>query len=93
MCVFDRSGRFLREVGRVATSTPAGRRSDPLSQPAGLAVRDDGLLLVADLRGGVVRVYNLKGKQVRALKPPTERWRVDPAVGTDGCRDIRRQDV
>ena len=91
VCVFDRRGRFLREVGRVTTSTPAAQRSDALSQPAGLAVREDGLLFVADLRGGVVRVYDLKGKQIRALKPPAskdgapaQRWApTDVAVSGD----------
>jgi len=72
VCVFTTRGRFLREMGRVpAEATPAERRL-ALRQPAGLAVSEDGSVYVADLRGGVVRHYDRKGKLVGSLRPPAK---------------------
>ena len=73
VCVFDDRGRFLREVGRVATSAPPAQRATALVQPAGLAVSDDGTLYVADLRGGAVRVFDRAGKLTGSIRPPASK--------------------
>jgi DNA-binding beta-propeller fold protein YncE len=72
VCVFTDKGRFLREFGRVVTDTPTPQRVGALSQPAGLAVSDDGTVYVADLRLGSIMVFDDSGDFVRALRPSGE---------------------
>jgi len=79
VCVFSSRGKFIREVGRATTSTPVGQRAGALVQPAGLAVRADGSLLVADLRAGVVREYDVSGRFMRSIHPRAVGSAVAPA--------------
>lgn len=67
VCVFTERGRFKREFGRSTTGTPDPKDEVFLSQPAGLAVDDDGTVYVADLRLGAVLVYDRRGNFLRAL--------------------------
>lgn len=70
VCVFTSGGRFLREMGRLPTTAAATQRRLALRQPAGLAVSEDGSVYVADLRGGVVRHFDRKGRLVGSLRAP-----------------------
>jgi len=68
VCVFTARGRFIREMGRASAKSTAVERRQALSQPAGLAVAEDGSVYVADLRGGVVRHYDRKGRLLGSLR-------------------------
>ena len=70
ICVFTTTGRFIREMGRVAASATAAERRLALQQPAGLAVAEDGSVYVADVRAGVVRHFDRRGELIGSLRAP-----------------------
>ena len=66
ICVFSDQGRFVREFGRTKRGDGTGY-DYTLQQPAGLVVRDDGRVYVADVRGGCVAVFDAHGALLKRV--------------------------
>ncbi len=83
ICEFARDGRFLREFGGRDTTAAAKAAVEPLQMPVGLDVSGQGVVYVADLRGGRVAMYDPAGRFMHTFAPPgATDWRpTDVAVG------------
>jgi hypothetical protein len=73
--VFDRAGRFVRQVGR------KGGGPGELQAPAGMALLADGTLAVSDLAKRSYSLFAADGKYLRSV-PIDEQWM--PVLGAGG---------
>lgn len=62
--VFDRSGKFLRQIGK------QGNGPGELTFPLGLAIAPDGKLVIADMGRGGFAIFNPDGSYVKNLASP-----------------------
>jgi DNA-binding beta-propeller fold protein YncE len=84
VAVFDRNGRFLRQWGlqRTKAETDAGEGDAFMQVPHCVAIGNDGLVYVCDLRGDRVQVFDKMGNfQKNIVIPYTEVSQYQPRTG------------